>query len=309
MPILRLSAGGCTPTKSAQMSRAIMRGLLRLPVKEAEMLYGLREYHRPTTLEEALHLLQRTDIRTVPLAGGTELIGRGGAEIEAVVDLSALGLDFIERKGNTLRLGAMVRLQTIVERLREVADGLLAEAARRMAGWNIRNMATLGGSLVGGGPHTPLSVSLAALGARLAITGQDEPLSWPIDEIPQGQLIATVVTDLPEGAVGAGYEQVGRTPADHPIVCAAAVASCSDGGTIHTRTAVGGLLARGLMVVDQAVADDIPAAVEAVAAQIIPPSLPEMACLSDYRGSAEYRRAVAPVVARRALTTAIERLA
>jgi len=273
------------------------------------MLYRLREYHRPTDLEEALRLLQRTDIRTVPLAGGTELIGRGGAEIEAVVDLGALGLDFIEREGNALRLGAMVRLQAIVERLEEVADGLLAGAARRMAGWNIRNMATLGGSLVGSGLHTPLSVALAALGARLAITGQDELLPWPVGEIPRGQLITAVVIDLPEGAVGTGYEQVGRTPADHPIVCAAAVASRSIQGEVHTRTAVGGLLVRSLSIVDQAIGGDVPAAVEAVAAQIAPPSLPEMACLSDYRGSAEYRRAVAPVVARRALTTAIEKLA
>ncbi len=269
------------------------------------MLYGLREYHRPTDLQEALRLLQRPDVRTVPLAGGTDLIGRDGSEIEAVVDLSALGLDFVEREGDTLRLGAMMRLQTIVEGLGSVADGLLADAARRMAGWNIRNVATLGGSLVGAGLHTPLSVALAALGAHLTITGQGESLRWPVKEIPQGQLVTAITINLPQGTLGAAYEQVGRTPADHPIVCAAAVASRSAEGTIHTRTVVGGLLVNDLVIVEQAVEDSPAAAVEAVAAQVVPP---QAICLSDYRGSAEYRRAVAPVLARRALTAALTRL-
>lgn len=199
----------------------------------------------------------------------------------------------------------MVRLQAIVEGLGDVADGLLAETARRMAGWNVRNVATLGGSLVGGGPHTPLSVALAALGAHLTITGQEEPVRWPMRGIPQGQLITAVTINLPEGALGAAYEQVGRTPADHPIVCAAALAFRSNEHVIHTRTAVGGLLVNDLVVVEQTATDDPAAAVEAVAAQVVPP---QAAYLSDYRGSAEYRRAVAPVLARRTLTTALARL-
>src|SRR4051812_18752482 len=103
------------------------------------MLYNLREYHRPTEIAEALRLLQRTDIRTVPIGGGTTVIGEGTPEIEAVVDLSELGLDTIKRESNLLHLGATVCLQSLVDDLKDVANGLLSEGARRMAGWNIRN--------------------------------------------------------------------------------------------------------------------------------------------------------------------------
>lgn len=269
-------------------------------------MYRLKEYHRPNTLDEALRLLRREHVRTVPLAGGTDLIGAGSGEIEAVVDLANLGLDSIQREGNIVRLGATVRLQTIVEELGDVADGLLAETAQRMAGWNIRNMATLGGTLAGDHLHSPLSVALAALGARIAITDHNELLDWPIGEAPGGELITAVVLDLPVGKMGSAYEQVGRTPADQPIVCAAAVAYRTREKMIATRVAVGGLLRDAIPAVTQTIGG-AEAEIEAAAERVTAVSAPESAYLSDHLGSAEYRRAVAPKLARRALATAIDR--
>lgn len=270
------------------------------------MMYRLKEYHRPGTLDEALLLLRREQVRTVALAGGTDLIGAGRGDIEAVVDLANLGLDFIQREGNILRLGATVRLQTIVEELGDVADGLLAETAQRMAGWHIRNMATLGGTLAGDHLHTPLSVALATLGARLAITEHDELLDWPVSGVPSGQLITAVVLDLPAGKMGSAYEQVGRTPADQPIVCAAAAAYRTREGMIASRVAVGGLLRDAVPAVTQTIGGT-EAEIEAAAKRATAVSAPESAYLSDALGSAEYRRAVAPKLARRALATAIDR--
>ena len=50
-------------------------------------LYNLREYHRPTDIDEAVRLLRRKDVHTIVLAGGTTAIGEGSPEIEAVVGL------------------------------------------------------------------------------------------------------------------------------------------------------------------------------------------------------------------------------
>src|SRR5687767_10996925 len=114
------------------------------------MLYNMREYHRPTDLDEAIRLLQRSDIYTVPMGGGVTVVGEGTPDIEAVVDLDGLNLGFIERDGDTVRIGATVHLQAIVEELRDVAGGALSDTARRVAGWNVRNAATLGGLLASG---------------------------------------------------------------------------------------------------------------------------------------------------------------
>src|SRR5512136_1398876 len=93
-------------------------------------LRELTEYHKPTTLDEALKLLRRTKLKSVPLAGGTSLIPEAARDVQAVVDLNALSLSFIktsevfaehpaaERSGRNLRgleIGATTKLQTVID--------------------------------------------------------------------------------------------------------------------------------------------------------------------------------------------------
>ncbi len=277
-------------------------------------LYNLREYHRPTDLDEAKRLLQRKSVRTVPLAGGVSVVGEAATDIEAVVDLDGLGLDFIEYESGALYLGAMLRLQTIVEKLSDISDVLLADAARRTAGWHIRNMATVGGALAGGDIHSPFSVALAALKARVKIYEQAGEMPLWADLSRQvrqkglkGRLITAVSLTLPEGRMGASYQQVARTPADRPIVCAAAVAYESSAG-VQTTTAVGGLL-QDILVFSQKIAGEGAAeAADELAAEVGKARTPESSYQSDFRGSAEYRREIAPMLARRALLDALDRL-
>lgn len=274
------------------------------------MLYNLHEYHRPNDVEEAHRLLQREDVNTAALAGGSKLVGQGGPEIEAVVDLSGLALDYMELKGDTLHLGAMVRLQTIVDEGTELAGGLLADTAHRMAGWHVRNAATVGGMLASGDIHAPLSIALAALGARVELYGQPGELPLWADLAGQAwgkglqkQLLTEVSVESHQ-PLGTGYEQVARTPADLPILCAAAAAYPAGEGQIETCTAVGGLL-RGSILVDRSV---LKLDQDAAAADITGHLHEDLPTLDDYLGSAEYRRSIAPVIARRALAQALQRM-
>jgi carbon-monoxide dehydrogenase medium subunit len=279
------------------------------------MLYNLREYHRPTHIDEAVQLLQRTDIKTVALAGGVSVVGAGTSEIEAVVDLSELGFDFIEQGENKLHIGAMVTLQTIVEKLSGAADGLLSTAARQTAGWHIRNAATLGGMLMGGNIHSSLSVALAALRARVRIYSQAGLATFWSDVSNQvrhgnwdrSNLVTAITISLPE-SLKTGYEQVGRTPADQPIVCAAAAVFPVDEGQIEATVAVGGLL-QDIVLIDEIIkleqaTDDV----EKIISRVVQERTAESKYLSDYLGSADYRRSVAPILTRRALTTALGKL-
>ena len=278
-------------------------------------LYNLREYHRPTDIDEAARLLRRKDVHTIVLAGGTTAIGEGSPEIEAVVDLGGLNLEFIEYENGALYLGAMLRLQTIVEKLHDVSDVLLADAARRTASLNIRNMATVGGVLAGGDNHSPFSVALAALRARVKI--YEQPGEMPMwSEIAsqvrtrglRGKLITAISLNLPPGHMGAHYDQVARTPADRPIVSAAAIAYENASGALDTTTAIGGLL-NDLVVINQKGRLTEPdKTVSEVVAAVAGQRVPETAYQSDFRGSAEYRKSVAPILARRALETALARL-
>jgi CO/xanthine dehydrogenase FAD-binding subunit len=133
------------------------------------MLQKLVEYHWSEHIEDALLLLGRLDVKTVPLAGGTYLLGLNDDTIQAVVDLRDLDLAYISDDAKGLHLGAMTTLQTLADSplLKEFASGLLAQSALVSASSRlIRNCATLGGTL-GAGPtsQADLWTALVALDA------------------------------------------------------------------------------------------------------------------------------------------------
>ena len=96
------------------------------------MLLNLLEYHWAEDIDEALLLMGRPDVKTVPLAGGTHLLGLDDDSIEAVVDLRDLELDHVGEDATSVHIGAMTTLQNMVDApvLKELATGVLAKAAQ-----------------------------------------------------------------------------------------------------------------------------------------------------------------------------------
>ena len=245
------------------------------------------EYHRPTTIKEALQLLNRSTPLTRPLAGGT-LLNRPGSEAIAVVDLQALGLDTVELRGNSLRVGAMVRLQTLLDAA-ESGEGL-KEAIRHEAALNLSQAATLAGTAAAADGRSSLLAALLALDAGLEIRHAEAGTSrvdlgdWlPVRGARRGELITAV--ELPLKA-RLSYHYVARTPEDLPIV-GVAVAQWSSG---RTRTVVCGWGKLPCLALDGPEAGGIEAAVSSAASEA-----------SDAWASSEYRQAAAAILARRAL--------
>jgi carbon-monoxide dehydrogenase medium subunit len=241
----------------------------------------------------------------VPVAGGTWLNPRLGKEVlaEAVVDLSGLGLEPIERDADTLRLGAMATLAAVTEdeTCCSLADGILARTARRDAAVNVRNAATVGGTVVVAPLDSEFILALLALAAKLSThsAGSEEAtteslyrfLTDPVAAL-DGGLVTQIRIHLPPRAAG-GLARVGRTPSDHPIVAAVA-AIIEDTGAV--RIALGGVATRPLLV-----ELDRPEAAEEAVAQAIAAAEP----YADFRGTVDYRRAMGALMARRALQEAV----
>lgn len=107
-----------------------------------------------TTVEDAVQALGRYGGRASPMAGGTDLLGKMKDVIlpeypEAIVNLKTIdGLDFIEERNGTLRIGALTRLKDLADHP-VVRSGYpaLADAAGRTASPNIREMGTIGGNI------------------------------------------------------------------------------------------------------------------------------------------------------------------
>jgi CO/xanthine dehydrogenase FAD-binding subunit len=212
------------------------------------------EYHRPTTLEEALDLLSRSEPHTLPLGGGTALNTRASSPPGnyAVVDLQALGLDQIQRSNAVIQVGAMVRLQRLLDEP-GFSDGLYRALAHEAAR-NIRQAATVAGSLVSAGGRSAYATALLAMDAVLVINrktdgGYSEAKLGLGDWLPfhrqpfSGAIITQVL--LP-AKLKLAYHYVARTSADLPIVCAAAARWPSG----RTRVALGGTGDSPVLVMD-----------------------------------------------------------
>jgi CO/xanthine dehydrogenase FAD-binding subunit len=277
-------------------------------------LRELTEYHKPATLDEALKLLRRTRVKTVPLAGGTSLVPEAARGVQAVIDLNALDLSFIKtreefaehpeavRSGRNLRgleIGATTKLQMLVdhEAVRAYAGGMLVKAILDSASRHAREAASLAGSIVAAPGNSPLVAALLALEARLIVrtarrTREDE-IDLPYWTPQPRSLILRVALPVLPGDTRAAYEKVARTPADLPIVCVAARAA-SDQNQLHdVRLALGGVAERPIVITQPAgSAEDL---AQLAVATVTP--------VDDYFATADYRREMIGVLTKRVLSS------
>ena len=244
----------------------------------------ITKYYRPQTLEQALALLKQTD--TQPLGGGT-LLSRPGSTPVEVVDLQELGLNTIHKKGNTLVIGATTTLQQVLENVD--IPVALKDALRLEAPLNLRNAATVAGTLVTADGRSTVVTAQQALDAKITFNADQriviaigEFLPFRPDNL-NGRLITQI--EMPAN-VKLVFAAVARTPADKPIVCAA-LARWPSG---RTRLALGGYGKAPLLALDGTESDGLEAAARNTFHEA-----------SDEWASAEYRMNVAATLSKRCL--------
>jgi CO/xanthine dehydrogenase FAD-binding subunit len=243
----------------------------------------ITDYFRPETLPEALELLKKPD--TLPLGGGTLLSQLRDDSVKAV-DLQALGLNTLKKIGNNFRIGATATLQQLLKS--EYTSNALKTAIRLEAPLNIRNTATVAGTLVAADGRSTFITTLLALDAKITILPDDETLEIG-NFLPlrpgntNGKLITLISIPL---NTKLAFETVARTPADKPIVCTALAAWPSG----RTRLALGGYGKAPLLAMDGTESDGIEEAARNAYHEA-----------ADDFGSAEYRMDVAATLARRCL--------
>ena len=243
-------------------------------------------YHRPQTLDEALTLLSQPN--TVPLGGGT-LLSHPSPDPVSVVDLQALGLNRIHKKGNNLEIGATVTLQGLLES--EHCPEALKTAIKLEAPLNVRNAATVAGTLVVADGRSTFACALLALDAKLSVisnspSGISQSSVISVGEFlplrPRG-LITQITIPLHSKFA---FEYVARTPSDKPIVCTALAQWTGS----RTRLAIGGWGKSPSLAMDGTEADGIESAARNACHEAV-----------DDFASAEYRMDVAATLAKRCL--------
>lgn len=227
-------------------------------------------YWRPSTLAQALELLERPG--AVVLAGGSWLNADTSAMEVEVVDLQELHLDgILAEAGDSLRIGAMTTLQSLVES--EQVPGMVGEAARREQPSTLRAQATIGGCVATGDAESELLAALlvhqAVVSLETVLGSDDVPLEELLGGLPLASgRVVTSVTIRTDGVTAAAH--TARTPADRAIVAAYA-RSTQDGGR---RVALAGVASTPILVEPGTELDPV----------------------GDFRGSSDYRKALADVL-------------
>ena len=279
------------------------------------MLRNVKSYRRPTSIEEAVALVQ-SNPNAVYIGGGAWTVAQGDPTLEMVVDLQAAGLNVVEGNIDGVRIGATATLQDIIDHpdVSTMADGILATAAGYVQSRNLREQGTLGGTLIVAGPEDPLTTALMVLDTDILYadpTVHTAPFTSFVayrDRLIKTRVLITEIRiKRPPARSATAFEVVGRSPKDKPIVCAAVYIAVDEGLPVDVRLAVGGAdekparlyktehLLKGQLLTEEKI-------VGALA-----PSLAELAPIGDFRGSAEYRMEMAKVLLRRAVVSAWSR--
>jgi aerobic carbon-monoxide dehydrogenase medium subunit len=278
------------------------------------------DYHRPTSLDEALSLIGD---EARPLAGGHSLIPLLKFRLStpaALVDLAAVpGLGEISENGG-LTVGALATHREVAESdAVQAACPVLAETAGLIGDPQVRNRGTLGGSIAHADPAADYPTLLKALGATVSVAGPNGTREIAADDFfvgifttalnPDELVTGVAVPALPAGT-GAAYVKHHHPASRYAVAGVAAVVTVDGGTCTAARLTVGGVTAtptNASSAAESLVGGPVSDEAIAAAAAKVPESLTSPT--SDAYATGEYRVHLAGVLAARALTTAFERTA
>ena len=269
----------------------------------------------PRSLEEALEI-RAVRPEAIPVAGGTDLwveVNARRIRPAALLDLSRVEeLQHWERNG-TVFVGAGMTFSAIIDELGEFSP--LVEAARSVASTQIRNRATIGGNLATASPAGDSLPVLAAYGADVvAAAAGGRRRRIPLDEFLVGPKRTSLAPDeliagvewTPVAGPGS-FAKVGRRNAMVIAVASACLQLDEEHGAV--RLALGSVgptvlrAPRAERLAAEALAGTDPAAALVEFGRL---AAVEARPIDDQRGSADFRRHVVEVLARRALAQALE---
>ena len=280
------------------------------------------QYRKASNLSDAAAFLRQMESPVNVLAGATNVmvdIRNKKITCGILLDISDISdISGISIVDGTIHIGALTTIEMIAasQLLRHEAPAL-SMAANVFADPLIRKRATVGGNLVNASPAADMAPSLLALDASVILRNQDKQRTMPLCEffLAPGKtacekdelLIAVEFAPSPKSA----FVKLGlRKAMAISIATAAATLVCDmDGKIIDCRIGVGAVAPTPLRatLTERAVLSqvgNIAHMLEFCAADIEKTLLKEISPISDIRASAEYRRQIAPVVVKRALTSA-----
>ena len=311
----RLAGNLCRCTGYAKILQAVSSVAGRLePTRAVARSPGVApSYFRPRSLEEALEILAQRSGEVRPVAGATDLLtraGSGGPGIDALFDVTAVPeMQGIEERDAELWLGALTTFaDAAVSPLVARHAPALRTACGLAGGPQVRNRATLGGSLARAAPWADPLAALIVADAVLEIVSVSSRRNVPIEAFLVGpgettlapdELIVAVHVPRREGVRGAFQRLAQRQGPAVAKISVAAAMTFKDGRPDWVRVALGAAapMVMRCQAAEKALLgggyDSLQRAKDAIRQEASP--------VDDLRSTSEYRREMAAVLLERAV--------
>jgi aerobic carbon-monoxide dehydrogenase medium subunit len=275
------------------------------------------QYHAPTTVGEVVSLLADYADEAKVLAGGQSLVPMMSlrlASFEHLIDLNRVdGLGQIERTDGHVRIGAIVRQATAEHDATVASDvPLVAKALPHIGHFQIRNRGTVGGSIAHADPASELPAAALALDATIEAAGPGGRRDIAAADFFEGTWQTALADDEILAAVrfpvwgegsGFGVAEIARRHGDFAICGAVAGVQLEGDRVTKASIALFGVGPTPIRAssAEEALLGASPAVdLATIGREAAAPLTPS----DDLHASGDYRKQVAAVVARRALTDA-----
>ena len=280
------------------------------------------EYIVPTSLGDAVNLLQKHAGHAKILAGGHSLIPMMKLRLaapELLIDIGRIPeLTYVKEESGKIRIGAltthhMIQSSDVIKR-RLTA---LADAAGLIGDIQVRNKGTIGGSIAHADPAADYPAAILAFEATIVTLGPNGERRIPASKffvdmmttaLEQNEIVREIQIPVKAGKTGSAYLKMAQKASGFAICGAAAVVELDAAGVLSDVaigiTGVGSYAFRASKTEaalrnQKPSADIIKAACGNAGDGVI--------ALEDIHASADYRLDLARIYARRAVEAAIER--
>jgi carbon-monoxide dehydrogenase medium subunit len=274
-------------------------------------------------LEDAVGLLAEASGKAAVLAGGSDLLVRmkgGFVEPELIIDIKAIdALRHITESDEDFVIGAAVPCAVLSENaaLRGAWPGVV-EGANLIGSKQVQGRCTIVGNLCNASPAADSVPPLVAAGAKALIRGPAGSRTIAVEMVANGpgrtslapgEIIEAILLDRRQPRSGDAYQRfTPRTEMDIAVVSAAVNLTLDDQGVVQSARVALGAAAPTVLLVEEAAKILVGSRVDDRALDRLAEAC-SGACrpIDDKRGTVEFRRKVAGVLAKRVALTAYQR--
>ena len=282
------------------------------------MSFGLKAYLRPTSINEATSLLAKYGKKAMPLAGGTDILVDKPSDVEFLVDITGLPLNYIKKRKEGVKIGALSTFSSVEtsDLLGNGSYSILVDAARKMGSTAIRNVATVGGNICNAVPSAQFPPALIALDAKVKIVGPTGDRIIPLEgffkgirkrDLETGEILAEIQVPRLPPSTGTAFFSIGRSCVDiSTVIVAVRVTTRKNSTCQKVKIVIGGGIGptcfaskAGKLLQDEIIQDHL---IEKVARTVVAELKPRS---TSIRGSPVFKKEVAGVLVKRAIRHAL----